>query len=156
MKKLISLFILGVSISFVTNAQSPVTYEKGFGGYKFSQNGKAITPKIMSDIYKEVPAAATLMNKAKVNYNFAMVLGYAGGFLVGYPLGSALGGGEPEWALAGIGAGLIILAIPINKTFTKNAIKATDIYNNRTSTETTSYNINIGPTNYGYGLTFNF
>ena len=35
-----------------------------------------------------------------------------GGFLIGWPLGTALAGGDPNWTLAAIGAGCVAIAIP--------------------------------------------
>ena len=40
------------------------------------------------------------------------LLGGIGGFLVGWTLGTALGGGDPDWTVAGVGAGFIALSIP--------------------------------------------
>lgn len=45
-----------------------------------------------------------------VAYAFA----YTGGALIGYTAGSAIAGNKANWAVAGIGAGLIGIAIPIN------------------------------------------
>ena len=56
-------------------------------------------------------------------------MGYAGGFLIGYPVGTAIGGGEPKWAMAGIGAGLLIIAIPISSGANKKVKKAIRLYN---------------------------
>lgn len=39
------------------------------------------------------------------------IFGFAGGALIGWPLGTAIAGGDPDWYLAGIGAGLAGVAI---------------------------------------------
>jgi hypothetical protein len=57
------------------------------------------------------------------------MLSCAGGFMVGWPIGTAIGGGDPEWAMAGIGAGLIVIAIPLSLKFNKQAKQAVDTYN---------------------------
>lgn len=41
------------------------------------------------------------------------ILAGIGGALIGWPLGTAIGGGDPEWALAGIGAGFLAIGIPV-------------------------------------------
>lgn len=41
------------------------------------------------------------------------ILAAAGGALIGWPLGTAVGGGDPEWILAGVGAGVLAVAIPL-------------------------------------------
>lgn len=44
----------------------------------------------------------------------ANILGGVGGFLIGWPLGTLIAGGEPEWVLAGMGAGVLAVAIPLS------------------------------------------
>lgn len=63
------------------------------------------------------------MRKAKSNYDPAMVLGVIGGALVGWPLGTAIGGGDPNWTLAAIGDACIIGSIPLGSAFNKHAIR---------------------------------
>lgn len=41
------------------------------------------------------------------------VFAFIGGGLIGWPIGTLIGGGEPEWILAGIGAGCIAIGIPL-------------------------------------------
>lgn len=41
------------------------------------------------------------------------VFAFVGGGLIGWPVGTLIGGGEPEWILAGIGAGCIAIGIPL-------------------------------------------
>lgn len=69
--------------------------------------------------------------RAKSNYDAGQVLGFIGGFLIGWPLGTALGGGDPQWGLAGGGAALLLASIPLNSGFKKHAQRALTIYNGR-------------------------
>jgi len=43
----------------------------------------------------------------------AYALAYTGGALIGYTAGSAITGNKANWAVAGVGAGLIGIAVPI-------------------------------------------
>jgi len=71
-----------------------------------------------------------LMLKAKKDNSFAQIFGAAGGLLIGWPLGTALGGGEPKWYLAGIGVGFVAISIPLSINFKKKANQAIkDHYN---------------------------
>ncbi len=70
-----------------------------------------------------------LLKKAKSNGVFAVVLGGIGGGLIGYPVGTALGGGDANWTLAAIGAGVLAIGIPIANGANKKAKQAVDIYN---------------------------
>ena len=103
--------------------------------------------------------ALKLMKKAKSNYNFGLILGGLGGGLIGYPIGTSLGGGDPNWTLAGVGAALVIISIPINTSINKNTQQAIELYNS--SLDTTSfYNFKpeftiIGNTN-GIGISMSF
>lgn len=62
------------------------------------------------------------INSALPNDYLAKIFSYAGGGLIGWPIGAALSGGKPNWSLAGIGAGLIVVAIPIGKQCDKKLI----------------------------------
>ncbi|MFN4246647.1 MAG: hypothetical protein ACK4EY_02930 [Flavipsychrobacter sp.] len=43
----------------------------------------------------------------------AQILGGIGGGLIGWPVGTYIGGGDPEWTLAAIGGGLVAIAVPL-------------------------------------------
>lgn len=65
----------------------------------------------LSDDYMAPPRGRTsCTNGLTVTGN---ILAAAGGALIGWPIGTYIGGGEPEWVLAGIGAGLVAIAIPL-------------------------------------------
>ena len=66
--------------------------------------------------------------KAKSSYDAVQVVGFVGGFLIEWPVGTALRGGDPQWGLAGVGAGLILISIPLSSGFSTHAIKAVEIY----------------------------
>lgn len=112
----------------------------------------------MQDIMKENKEAYALVQSAKSNQTWAMILGTAGGALVGFPLGTAIGGGDPEWALAGAGAALIVATIPIVKGFNRKTKKAVDLYNAAHYTSNyqfkPSFNLNIKGTSLGLTMTF--
>lgn len=79
--------------------------------------------------FEPASASAELLKKARRDNTIAMILGGAGGGLVGFSLGTALGGGDPNWAMAGIGAGLIIVAIPISNSAGNKTREAVELYN---------------------------
>ncbi len=78
--------------------------------------------KLDEQAYKQIKSAQS-------TFTMAMILSYAGGFMVGWPIGTAIAGGEPNWALAGIGAGLIVVTIPLIQKFNIQAKQAVDTYN---------------------------
>ena len=103
--------------------------KKVFGGYQFYQYGQRMNMKQLVNKMKPDILAYDQIRSAKSSYNLAMVFSYAGGFMIGWPLGTSITGGDAEWALAGIGAGLIAITIQIGRSFNKKARQAVNTYN---------------------------
>ncbi|WP_247235057.1 hypothetical protein [Telluribacter sp. SYSU D00476] len=99
------------------------------GGTKFLLNGNPLTPKQLLQLTSNNPAAYQHMKRARSNQGVASVIAYAGGFLVGWQLGSMIGAGTPNWTMAGVGAGLIGVSIPFSSAYTKHAKEAVALYN---------------------------
>ena len=102
---------------------------KTFGGYRFEKDSVVISPKMVLEEMKVNPLAYAEFKKAKNNLTAASTLGFAGGLLIGFPLGTAIAGGDPEWGLAAGGVGLILASIPFNNAFKQHALLAIDQYN---------------------------
>lgn len=105
--------------------------EKKFGGVKFYEGSKILRPKDVLQIMKINPEAYAEFKKAKSSYDVAQGFWFVGGFLIGWPIGTALGGGKPQWGLAAGGAAVLLLSIPINNGFKKHAQSALSIYHNQ-------------------------
>jgi len=111
----------------------------------------------MAVIMQNNTVALEYLKSAKGNSGFANVLGYAGGFLIGYPIGTAIGGGKPNWMLAAIGCGLIVIDIPILSSANKNVRKAVNAYNHEgMASRVEKYDIRLGMNQNGMGLAFRF
>lgn len=123
------IFFLNVSSIFGQNQPDSIHIKKKLGTV-FIQNNKKLTPKQLLDITKMDPEAYKEMKLAKLNYNIGNIFGCAGGFLVGWQLGTTIAGGKPNWTLAGIGAGLIVVSIPFSTLYTQHTKHAVGIYNN--------------------------
>ena len=132
MYRAISLVIFFLFASFCQSlSQSQeVKVEKTFGGYKFIYQQKSLRMKDFVNVVSVNPDAAVYADKAKSGYGLASALAFGGGFLIGWPLGTAIGGGDPNWTLAAAGAGLVIIGIPVNSAAMNNAKEAANIYNN--------------------------
>lgn len=126
------LAVLLLLACYIACAQTPqdsiYTVTKGMGTV-FQQNGENLNPKRLLDISASNPQAYAEMKIAKSNYDAGSVFGFAGGFLIGWPIGTALAGGDPEWVIAGIGAGLLVISIPLSAAYKKHAVNAVNIYN---------------------------
>jgi len=129
-KSAISFFLILFCIiaSGQSQPDSVIVIRKPLGTV-FQQNGKYLTPRQLVEITSINPAALSEMKKARTNYSTGMVFSYIGGFMIGWPIGTALAGGDPEWAMAGVGAGLIAVSIPFSSAYGRHARKGAAIYN---------------------------
>lgn len=127
MRKSLLLLVL-VTLASAVQAQEIIIY-KTFGGLRFERDSLILSPKQVQYILEVNPAALAEFKKARKNSGVASVLGFAGGLLIGIPVGTALVGGNPEWGLAAGGAALIVVGIPFNRAFQRHAQNAVDIYN---------------------------
>jgi hypothetical protein len=136
----------------------PITIKKAFGGYKFLQNNQPLTLKQLGTALQSNPEASKLFQQAKPNATAATIFGFAGGFLVGWPIGTAIGGGKPSWELAGIGAGLIVVSIPFSASFNKKAKAAIDTFNQGIQTSSlhrrTEFKLNVSMSRVGLEIRF--
>lgn len=158
MKKIILTFSIAISTLAICNAQK-IEMEKVFGGYKYTQNGTQMTMKDLVKTMASNQQAFDLIKKAQSNNTIASIIGFAGGGLIGWPIGTSLGGGDANWTLAGIGAGLVAITIPISSNVNKKAKQAVELYNS--SLNATSYNefkpeIKLLANGNGIGLSMNF
>lgn len=138
MKKIIIagllLFIAAASYTQHVNRSSPamrdtILIHKVFGGYQFYQGNTRLNMSQLVNTMKPNERAWQLAKKARSTNTLGTIIGFAGGAMVGWPLGTALAGGDPEWVMAGIGAGLIVVAIPLSQKFNKQIKQAVDVYN---------------------------
>jgi hypothetical protein len=128
MKKFITMITISalfVSAGFSQALKDTISIERNAYLYQ----GEKLTIKELTDILKSNPEAHKEMKKAKSNATGAQIFGYIGGFMIGWPLGTAIGGGDPNWALAGIGVGVALISIPFVSKANNHAKNAVDIYN---------------------------
>jgi len=115
-------------IVFTGSAQK-IHSEKNFGGYKFYQNGKALKMNELATKVSGNSEARRLMQSGKSKIGIGNVLAGAGGFLIGFPIGYAIGGGQPNWWMAAGGAVLAGVGLPIGGRGYRQAREAVNIYN---------------------------
>ncbi len=108
----------------------------------YYKNNKANISKIIA-ISKNNKEANSYFVKASMNKTFTDIFSFAGGFLIGYPLGTSSAGGNPNWNLAFFGIGLITIAIPFDIAFVKKAKKGVAIFNQENITSFKNQNLKI-------------
>lgn len=158
MKNILITMIIAFASTTFCLAQK-IDIEKVGGGHKFSQNGVVLTMDNISSKVASNEESLRLINKAKSSATFATILGYAGGGLIGWPLGTAIAGGKANWGIAGIGAGLLAIAFPIAGGADKKTKQAVELYN--ASLNPTSYfhskpELNVVANANGIGLSMSF
>ena len=157
MKKalLIFVFLLSLSQLFAQYQSDTIVYRKGSVGL-YRQNGKYLSQKEFTNVIQTNPEAFKELQQAKSNYAFGYIFGYTGGFLIGYPIGTSLGGGKANWALAGIGAGLVCLAIPLSSGYNKHMANSVRIYNHSKMTGMNKVDFKLNLTANSIGVKMNF
>lgn len=153
-----SLLVASLTALFGQTATDSITMTKVFGGYQFHQGEKSLTLNQLVRTMEPNEMAYEQIKAAQSTNTLATVIGVAGGLLVGFPVGTAIGGGDPNWVVAGIGAGLILVCIPISQKFNKQAKQAVETYNGglQTSSFWDKKELNFAFTGHGFGLTLSF
>ena len=156
----ILIFLLAIVCSFTYGQASTdsISMRKVFGGYLFYQGDNRLNMNQLVNTMKPNEQAYRQIKSAQSTNTLATIIGSVGGFMVGWPIGTAIGGGEPNWTLAGIGAGLIVVSIPITQSFNKRAKQAVDTFNGglQTSSIRERCELKFSMTGNGIGLTLNF
>jgi hypothetical protein len=161
MKKVaLSGLLLIVSMTLISGQASndSIIMKKVFGGYNFYQNNTKLNYSQLYEIMQSNEQAYKQIKAARSTNAFVSIFAGAGGFLIGYPIGTAIGGGDPNWVLAGVGAGLVLIAIPISIKCINQTKNAVNIYNSglRTSSVLPPAELKFGVTGNGIGFRLNF
>ena len=155
MKKIALIILVSLSL---TGYSQKINIKKSFLGIKYTQNDKPLNMTELVSAMKSNQEAYDLAKKAKSNYGVAQILGGVGGFLIGYPLGTAMGGGKPNWPVAGAGAAIVLVAVPISIGANKKMKKAIHLYNSGLTES--SYNFrpryNFIANAKGFGIAISF
>ncbi len=127
-------------------------------GYKYTYDNQILTMNTLQEFVQKNPNALVYFKKAKATSGFTSVLGYVGGFMIGWTLGSAIRGEEPPWTMALIGCGVIAVAFPIASGAENNLLKAVQTYNMgiKPSPQSLKYEIKLGVNQNGLGLAIRF
>lgn len=155
---IITFLSLGLSFTFGQTPNDTISIKKIFGGYKFYQGDQRVTMNQLVKAMKPNEQAYQQIKSAQSLYNITMVLNCAAGGMIGWTLGTATGGGEPNWTLAVAGVGLAIVAIPVSINFNNKVTQAAETYNLglRTSSYRNKTEYNLLLTGYGIGFIISY
>lgn len=147
MKRILFLVIV---CCFHSSFSQTLKTEKG----RFYIDEERSTLRDFVDVMKTNQEAYDLALKAKSSYDASTAIGFVGGFLIGWPIGTAIGGGDPNWGLAAAGAGVLVIAIPIMSSANKKMDQALDIYNGATTPQSGKLDLKIMPSKVGFVYSF--
>lgn len=127
-------------------------------GNSFYQGTVKLRPKDVLSVLESNPASREEAARARSNYNASQVVGFVGGFLIGWPLGQAISSKqEPQWGLAAGGVALlIVVGIPLSAGFKKHTEKGISIYNRKTPSGSPGLSFQFLPTVNGGTLVVRF
>lgn len=135
--------VLAIALSLVSSnclaqqelpPQGLVMY-RTFGGADFEYTKDTTTfyvsPKqVLQIMKKDSPLAYEEFKKGRKLETAGGIMGFVGGVLVLFPIGSAIAGAEPEWSFLAAGGALIIGSIPLHRSYKRHAQSAIETYNN--------------------------
>ena len=108
-------------------------------GYKFEQNNNRLSWKEVIKKTESNIEANLLIKKAKSQNTISSILAFAGGGLIGIPLGQSISNKDPNWTLAYIGGGIAVIGIPIAIKASKNIRKGVELYNSSLKSTTSHF-----------------
>ena len=149
------MIILFLGVAVVSKAQTPsdsIFIHKNFFRYNFYQTDTKLNFNQLPYIMEADLEAHQLIKKASSNNTISAIISGTGGFLIGWQLASALVGGEPNWIIAGVGGGLIVISIPINSKSYRQSLQAVGMYNTRLVAKSSKPKLFLCTTNHGAGL----
>ena len=138
MKSWIIIFLLLINSgnTFSQEINAPLNLRNGFFGWQFYRGEQKLKPREVAELLQADVEAAKLFSKGRSSYTVSTIIGSIGGAMLGYTLGTYLGGGDANWTVGGIGAGLTVVALPLSISATSKVRKALVLYNDRQRTGT--------------------
>ncbi len=159
MKIITLLILLLIFNGSKIEAQQIEMVKRPLDAPQFYQNGQKYKMGALVKLMKPNYKAVEFMEKARANNTFSQIFLFTGAALVGYPVGTSIGGGDPNWTLALAGVGLMALSVPFLTATNKNSRKAVEHYNEGigTSKNTTfNHSVKFAFTGNGFSLALQF
>ena len=159
-KPIILLFNLIICISiFSQNSNDSIQIIKLNNNYSYEQNSHVLNYREIKEILKADKEATRYLKSAKLSNDISTALRWAGGFLIGYPIGGLIAGKKVNASMLTVGIGFLVIDIPVSIAVKKNLFKSISVYNdhkNATGLIDNDYDLQMGITQNGIGFTFKF
>ena len=110
--------------------KSTMTFKKGTWGAKYEYMSQTLSQGEAGEKFKkENPEAYEAFKKGRTANVFSTSMGFVGGALVGWELGSAISSKPINYVRGGVGLGVALISLIIDAGAIKIFKKAADIYN---------------------------
>jgi len=146
----IACFALLVASTSVS-AQSELTYQNGI-----FQNGAKLTPEQVRGVMSSNAEALQQYNSGRSLFVAGQVIAYPSAFLLGWDLGTRLGGGEGNGTLLAVGAVGTVVGLIMGFSGESQIKKSVQLYNTKTSYNAVPSQLNFGFTQTGIGFSMKF
>lgn len=123
---------LGECIAQNINQTDPVEIT-GFREDVYKQNDVILDRDALGYVMRSNAFSSQLIDRADKNRGGASVLGFLGGAGVGYSLGAMLSGADFPAGIFAVGAGFIIISIPLSAAVKRNTLEAIKAHNEHVS-----------------------
>jgi hypothetical protein len=126
-------FILAGFVMFLSYEafSQPLEMHKSFGGAHFKRDTIYLSEKQVRDILTADPQASHEFKLGMRNSRLGALFGFSGAILLAMPIITTISGGHPNRILAGGGAVLLGVSIPLSKGSKRHFEAAIDGYNQR-------------------------
>ncbi|MCZ8023006.1 MAG: hypothetical protein O9302_01205 [Cyclobacteriaceae bacterium] len=145
-----------LTVGIPTLWAQPIEVNQTLAGARFMREDVELSSKQVQQLLRVDETLALQFKKARILSTYSGVSGFAGGLLVLLPVSTLiLGGDNPEWALAAVGAGLVGVSLRLSKSSGKQTQQAIDQYNLSYGTKT-GRQTTLSLTGQGIGLCIKF
>ena len=124
---------------------------------RFYYNNRNLSTGELREKLRVNPELIPYLGRARNNQVFNTLFGIPGGVLLGYQIGTAVGGAKINWTIFSVGAGMVLLSIPFHHAVSKNMKSAVLLYNGKRkelSARPPSFHFQLGMNGFGLGLRF--
>lgn len=159
MRETIFFFLFYLLAAFEGTCQK-IEYEKTPQGYLYTFEGESISYNQVEKLVVKDEDAITYWKNHLTTKRWGRFLGFVGGGLVAWPIGSLVAGGTLNWTLAAIGAGVVlVIAIPLIVRSNQLMTMSLDVYNREETdghANTGRLNLSLAFTTSGIGMVITF
>jgi len=152
-----SLFILALTLSTFAQSTNIEVIEKGlFKNKVYVKCGIEMTPMQLVSIFQNDPNMKDYYKPIALNNAVSTLLYSVGTALIFWPIAESLyDNSNPNWELAYVGAGCVVLSIPFKKAYYKHAGRAVQYYNSGyQKTSAVHFNLNLDSNGLGIAMKF--